>query len=84
MWRKIKKFQRSMKKFGKVLKKKLKRLMLVKKFNTGQKILKIKFGSNDDLPMNKPIRLHLLTMIIRFVFNEDGKIYPQRFLDDAL
>ena len=34
--------------------------------------------------MNKPIRLPLLTMIIRCVFNEDGKIYPQRFLDDAL
>ena len=38
MWRKIKKFQRSMKKFGKVLKKKFKRLMVVKKFNTGKKI----------------------------------------------
>ena len=34
--------------------------------------------------MNKPIRLPLLTMIIRCVFNEDGKIYPQRFLDDTL
>ena len=34
--------------------------------------------------MNKPIRLHLLKMIIRCVFSEDGKCYPQLLLDDAL
>ena len=43
-----------------------------------------RFESNDDLPMNEPIRLHLLTIIIRYVFSEDGKFYPQRFLNDAL
>ena len=42
------------------------------------------FESNDDLPRNKPMRLHLLTMIIRYVFSEEGKFYPQFFLDDAL
>ena len=36
MWMKIKKFQKNMKKFGKVLKKKLKRLMVVKKLNMGK------------------------------------------------
>ena len=44
MWMKIKKFQRNMKKFGKVLKKKLKRLMEAKELNT-RKIFK-KLGSN--------------------------------------
>ena len=44
----------------------------------------IRFESNDDLAMNKPIRLHLLTIIIRCVFSEGGKFYPQLFLDDAL
>ena len=34
--------------------------------------------------MNKPIKLHLLTMIIRSVFSEDGKFCPQLFLDEAL
>ena len=34
--------------------------------------------------MNEPIRLHLLTITIRYVFSEDGKFYPQLFLDDAL
>ena len=33
--------------------------------------------------MIKPIRLHLLTIIIRCVFTEGSKFYPQRFLDDA-
>ena len=34
--------------------------------------------------MNKSLKLHLLTIIIRSVFREDGKFYPQLFLDDAL
>ena len=45
---------------------------------------KISFESNDDLPMNKPIKLRLLTIIIRSVFSEDDKFYPQLFLDNAL
>ena len=34
--------------------------------------------------MYKPIKLGLLTLIIRCVFSEDGKFYPQLFLDGAL
>ena len=34
--------------------------------------------------MNKPIKLHLLTIIIRCVFIGGGKFYQQLFLDDAL
>ena len=34
--------------------------------------------------MNKPIKLHLLTVIVKYAFSEDGKFYPQLFLDDAL
>ena len=46
--------------------------------------MKIRFESNDDLRLNKPIKLRLLTIIIRPVFSEDGKFYPQLFLDEAL
>ena len=46
--------------------------------------MKIRFKSNDDLPLSKPITLRLLTIIIRSVFSEHGKFYPQFFLDDAL
>ena len=42
------------------------------------------FESNDDFPLNKPIKLCLLTIIIRSVFSEDGNYYHQSFLDDAL
>ena len=34
--------------------------------------------------MNKPMRLRLLTIIIRSVFSESGKFYTQLFLDNAL
>ena len=40
--------------------------------------------SNDGLPLNKPIKLNVLTITVRSVFSEDGKFYPQLFLDDAL
>ena len=66
------------------VKKKLKPLMAVKKIEYGKDFRKIRFESNDDLPLNKPIKLRLLTIIIRSVFSEDGKFYPQLFLDDAL
>ena len=55
-----------------------------KKIEYGKDYMKIRFKSNDDLPLNKPIKLHLLTIIIRSVFSENGKFYPQLFLDDAL
>ena len=46
--------------------------------------MKIKFNSDDDLPLNKPLKFHLMTITIRSVFEEDGKLYPQVFLDDTL
>ena len=50
----------------------------------GKDLKKTRFESNDDLPMNKPMRLSLLIIIIRCVFSEGGKFYRQLFLDDAL
>ena len=46
--------------------------------------MKIKFNSDDELPLNKPLKFHAMTIIIRSVFEEDGKLYPQLFLDDTL
>ena len=65
----------------------------IETINGGEKIeyekdyIKIWFKSKpnfDDLPLNKPIKLRLLTIIIRCVISEDGKFYPQLFLDDSL
>ena len=46
--------------------------------------MKIKFNSDDDLPLNKPSQFHLMAITIRSVFEEDGKLYLQVFLDDTL
>ena len=46
--------------------------------------MKIKFNCDYNLPLNKPLKFHMMTIIIRSVFDEDGKLYPQVFLDDAL
>ena len=46
--------------------------------------MKIKFNSDDDLPSNKQLKFHNITITIRSVFKEDGKRYPQVFLDDNL
>ena len=46
--------------------------------------MKIKFDSNDKLPLNKVLKFHAVIIIIRSVFESDGKYYPQFLLDDAL
>ena len=46
--------------------------------------MKIKFNSDDNLPLNKLLKLHNMTKTIKSVFEEDGKPYSRLFLDDAL
>ena len=46
--------------------------------------MKIKFNSDDSLPLNKMLKLHMLTVIVRSAFEEDGKYYPQVFWDECL
>ena len=41
--------------------------------------MKIKFNSDDDLPLNKHLKFLSITIIIRSVFGEDGNYYPQFF-----
>ena len=46
--------------------------------------MKIKFNSDDILPLNKSLKFHAMTTSIRCVFSEGGKFYIQLFLDDTL
>ena len=46
--------------------------------------MKIKFNSDDNLKLNKPLKFQNMTTTIRSVFKEDGKFYWQVFLDDTL
>ena len=45
---------------------------------------KIKFNSDDNLPLNKPLKFYQMTLTIRCVISEDNKLYPRVFLDGAL
>ena len=40
-------------------------------------LTKTKFGTDENLPLNKPLNLHTLTVIVRSVFEDEGKFYPQ-------
>ena len=41
--------------------------------------MKIKFNSHDDLPLKKTTELHNMVIVVRSVFHEDSKHYPQVF-----
>ena len=62
----------------------------IKKLNNGQlgehgkDYMKIKFDFDDDSPLNTMLKFRILTIIIRNIFEKDGKYYPQTFLDDCL
>ena len=41
-------------------------------------------GGKENLPLNKPLKFNAVTIIIRSVFEEDDKFYPQLYLEDCL
>ena len=46
--------------------------------------MKIKFNSDDELPLNKMTEIPSMTVVIGAVFYENNKYYPQVFLDECL
>ena len=50
----------------------------------GKDFMKSKFNTGDNWSLNKPLKLHLLIIIVRYIFDEDGKFYPQLDLHDSL
>ena len=46
--------------------------------------MKIKFNSDYELPLNKTIEIPSMTIVVRAVFHENNKYYPQVFLNDGL
>ena len=46
--------------------------------------MKIKINSDDNLHLNKILNFRILTIIIRNIFEKDGKYYPGIYLDDCL
>ena len=55
-----------------------------KKGKYGKDFIKTKFDTEDDLPLNKPLKRRMLTKIVKSVFEEDSNFYPQLYLDECL
>ena len=53
-----------------------------KKGEYDKDFMKIKFDTDDNLPLNKTLKFHNMTIVIRSFFEEDGKFYPQVYLDE--
>ena len=49
-----------------------------------QKYMKIKFDSDNDLPLIKTIEIHNVTIVVRDIFYENNKYCPHFFLDECL
>ena len=47
------------------------------------KCTKIKFNSDDKFPLNEMINIPSMIVVVRAVFHENTKFYPQVFLDDS-
>ena len=64
--------------------------IVLKKMNDGElgeydkDYMKIKFYSDDDIPLNKQMYLPTITVIIRNIIEKDGKYYVQIFLYQCL
>ena len=48
------------------------------------KITKIGINTDEDLPLNKPLKFSTLTIIIRCILQECKKLHPQIYLDEYL
>ena len=46
--------------------------------------MKIKFNSDEKLPLNKSIEIPSMIILVTAVFNENSKCYPQIFVDECL
>ena len=47
--------------------------------SNGKKYMKIKFNSDDDLPLKKTLELYNLEIVVRSVFHKANKYYQQVF-----
>ena len=52
--------------------------------NYDEKYMKIKSNSDVELPLNKAIEIRSMLIVVRAVFHEDNKYYPQVLLDECL
>ena len=46
--------------------------------------MEIKFNLDNNLPLNEILKIHITTIVVRSALVEDGKFYPQIYLDEFL
>ena len=46
--------------------------------------MKIKLNSDDELPLNKTIEIPSMIIVVKTIFLEDSKYYPQVFMNECL
>ena len=46
--------------------------------------MKIKVNLDDELPLNKMTEIPSMIIVVKAVFHENNKYYPQVFLDECL
>ena len=62
----------------------------IKTLNGGKELFyekncpRIGVNTDDDIPLNKPLKFPTLTIIVRCIFQEGEKLYPQIYLDECL
>ena len=62
----------------------------IKTLNWGKELFyeknyaRIRVDTDNDLPLNKKLKFPTLTIIIRCVFQQGEKLYPQVYLDKCL
>ena len=55
-----------------------------KKGEYDKDFMKIKLNTDDNLPLSNPLKLHLLTVIVRSLLEDDNDFYLELYLEDFL
>ena len=73
------KAKRNLKKYGELWSKitDLIRSIIKNSDDYDKRYMKIKFTSDDKLPLNKTVEIPIMTIVVRVVFLENNKYYPQ-------
>ena len=53
-------------------------------YDYDEKYMKIKLNSDDGLPLNKTVEIPTITLVVRAIFLDNNKYYPQVFSDECL
>ena len=71
-------------KFFSVIRSEIQTINSVEELYYGEDCVKIGVNTDDNVPLNKKLKFPSLTIIIRCVFEESGRLYPQIYLDECL